>query len=281
MTTSLQHKSITVPQLIAKKSRGEKIVSATCYDATFAKLLDPYVDIVMIGDSLGMVIQGHENTLSVTLDDVLYHTRCVSRVSRQAHILADMPFMTYQANIDDALRNAGRLLKEGGAASVKMEGGESLAPLIARMTQIGIPVMAHIGLCPQSLHQMGGYKTQGRTRNAEAQLLADAKAVADAGAYAVVLEGITIEVAAAVTKAIAIPTIGIGSGPHCDGQVLVIYDLLGMNLDFQPRFLKQYATLADTITRATSQFAIEVRAGLFPTDAHALHQTPELQAVKQ
>lgn len=275
-------KRITIPALQSKKSRGEKIVMLTCYDATFARLLDESdIDILLVGDSLGMVVQGHETTLPVTLEDVLYHTRCVSRVTRHAHVVADMPFMSYQPSRELALVNAGRLMKEGGAQSVKVEGGEELVETVAAMTAAGIPVIAHIGLKPQRVHQMGGYKIQGRDVAGEARLLREAKLFEAAGAYLVLMEGVTIEAAREVTAALQVPTIGINAGPSCDGQVLVLYDLLGFAPDTQFRFVKRYAELGRGVQDAVNSYAHDVRAGAFPTDAHAQHRDATALPLKQ
>lgn len=273
-------KRITTPTLQQMKEDGEKIAMLTCYDATFARLLDEAgAEVLLVGDSLGMVIQGEETTLPVTVDDILYHTRCVSRVTKRAHIVADMPFMSYQASVRDALQNAGRLLKEGGAHAVKLEGGEELGPTVKAMTVAGIPVMGHIGMQPQSIHRMGGYKIQGRSERRQEEILKAAHRLEEAGAYAIVLEGIAMELAAEVTAAIRIPTIGICAGPDCDGQVLVIYDLLGMAPWFAPRFVKHYANLGASIQEATKQYAHEVKAGTFPTSDHGFHR--ELKIVRQ
>ncbi len=275
-------KRITIPALQAKKSCGEKIVMLTCYDATFARLLDTAdVDMLLIGDSLGMVIQGQETTLPVTLDDVLYHTRCVARVTQRAHIVADMPFMSYQASRESALCNAGRLLKEGGAHSVKVEGGVELVDTVAAMTNAGIPVIAHIGLKPQRVHQMGGYKIQGRDAAGEAQLLREAKLFEEAGAYMVLMEGVTIEAAQEITAALHIPTIGINAGPGCDGQVLVIYDLLGLAPYFHFRFVKRYAELGPIVQEAVNAYAHEVRTGAFPTEQHGQHRDVNTVPLRQ
>lgn len=262
-------KRTTIPALHTKKARGEKIVMLTCYDATFARLLDNGdIDMLLVGDSLGMVIQGHETTIPVTLEDVLYHTRCVARATRHAHVIADMPFMSYQASCELALLNAGRLMKEGGAQAVKVEGGEELVDTVAAMTAAGIPVMAHIGLKPQRVHQMGGYKIHGRDAGGEAQLLREAKRFEAAGAYMVLMEGVAIEAAAEVTAALQIPTIGINAGPGCTGQVLVLYDLLGLAPDCQYRFVKRYVELGAAVQEAVTRYADEVRTGVFPTNAH-------------
>jgi 3-methyl-2-oxobutanoate hydroxymethyltransferase len=266
---------VTIHTLQAKKARGEKIAMLTAYDATFARLLDEsHIDILLVGDSLGMVVQGHDTTLPVTLDEVIYHTRAVARGARRAQIVGDMPFMSYQAGLDDAVRNAGRLVKEGGAAAVKLEGGARYAELTARLVGCGIPVMGHIGLTPQSFHQMGGFRVQGREDGGAERLLDDARALQQAGAYALVLEGIPHEIAARITAELAIPTIGIGAGPACDGQVLVIYDLLGMNDSFKPKFVRRYEHLATRIRTAVEEFASDVREGAFPAPSESFSLRP-------
>ncbi len=243
------------------------ITMVTAYDFTFARLVEKAdLDIILIGDSLGNVIQGHDTTVPVEVDDIIYHTRAVMRGSHSAHIVADLPFMSYQASNDDGLRNAGRLLKEGGAQAVKLEGGETLAPMIERMTDAGIPTVGHLGLTPQSVHAFGGFRVQGRGDDAARQLLADARALEDAGIYLLVLEMVPTELAQRVTEALSIPTIGIGAGSKTSGQVLVIQDLLGMNSDFEPRFLKRYANLERTIVDALSTYGDEVRQHHFPND---------------
>jgi 3-methyl-2-oxobutanoate hydroxymethyltransferase len=270
-------KKVTTTYLRSLKGRG-KISAITAYDATFAKLLDGSgVDVILVGDSLGMVIQGHPTTLPVTLDDMLYHTRAVARGARRAHIVGDMPFMSYQAAVEDGVRAAGRFLKEGAAEAVKLEGGGRVAPLVARLVACGIPVMGHIGLTPQSYHQMGGFKVQGRDAVAARALLEDAHALEEAGAYAIVLEGMPRELAAQITQAVAIPTIGIGAGPDCDGQVLVIYDLLGMNDEFRPRFVKRYDQLGMRIRTAVEEYVGEVKDGLFPTEEHSFGAAPPVR----
>lgn len=268
----MDRNKMTIPQLHKMKARGQRITMLTCYDASFARLLDGTIDILLVGDSLGMVIQGEPNTIPVTIDEMIYHTRCVARGTKRAHVVADMPFMSYQADAADAVRNAGRLLKEGRAEAVKVEGGAELAPTVAAMVQAGIPVMGHIGMRPQTIHQMGGYKIQGRSAAHGTQLRQDALALEAAGAYALVLEGVTMEWSAEITAAVQIPTIGICAGPHCDGQVLVLYDLLGMDPSFTPRFIKRYADLATTIRTAAQTYVEEVRAGTFPTEAHGFHR---------
>jgi 3-methyl-2-oxobutanoate hydroxymethyltransferase len=254
-----------------KKGRpDERIVMVTCYDATFARLVEAAeVDAVLVGDSLGMVIQGHEHTIPVTLDDVIYHCRAVARGCQRPHLVGDLPFGSYQTHAEEALRSGTRLLKEGNVQSVKLEGGEAMAEAVWRMTQAGIPVMGHIGLTPQSVHQLGGYRIQGRTPDAAERLLNDAKALQEAGAYSLVLEGVPAALAERVTSELTIPTIGIGAGPHCDGQVLVLYDLLGLNAAFNPKFLKKFENLQERVVDAVSRFGREVRTGDFPTERHS------------
>jgi 3-methyl-2-oxobutanoate hydroxymethyltransferase len=262
-------KRVTLTTLLAMKRRAEPIAMVTAYDATFAHMLDEGgADVLLVGDSLGMVIQGHDDTLPVTTEDVLYHSRAVARGTRRAHIVADMPFMSYQSSTEDALKNAGRFLKEGGAHAVKLEGGAAVASTIARLVAVGIPVMGHVGLTPQSVHAMGGFRVQGKTESQAARVLEDARLVAEAGAYAIVLEGIPSDLAETITGELEIPTIGIGAGPACDGQVLVSYDLLGLLPDFSPRFVKRYAELYATGKDAVSSFVGEVKSRAFPTAEH-------------
>lgn len=268
---------VTIPYLHRAKKEGRKISMLTAYDATFARLFDQAgVDTLLIGDSLGMVVQGRANTIPVTLDEIIYHSRCVARGVERAHIIADLPFLSYQPSIRDAIVSAGRCLKEGLAESVKMEVGLEDAQMISAVCRAGIPVMAHIGLRPQRVHQMGGYKIQGKTASAEEALVETAMAMTAAGAYALLLEGVTIEVADHITRVVSVPTIGIGSGPHCDGQVLVGYDALGLQPDWNPRFTKKYIQGADLITQAVQQFISDVKVGEFPTDANGVHQEASL-----
>ena len=256
---------IRVPDLKEKKARGEKIAMLTAYDATMARLLDQAgVDALLVGDSLGMVVLGYDTTLAVTLDDMLHHTRAVVRGASRALVVTDMPFLSYQVSADEAVRNAGRLLQEGGASAVKLEGGRPVIEAVRRMVDVGIPVMGHLGLQPQSVHRLGGYVKQAtRTEDADA-LIADTIALQDAGAFAVVLESIPEEVARAASAAVTIPTIGIGAGPHCDGQVLVSYDMLGLFDRFIPSFVKQYANLAEAVQAATRSYVEDVREGRYP-----------------
>jgi len=259
---------VTVRTLAARKRRGEKLTMLTAYDFAFARIFDAAgIDLILVGDSLGNVVQGNDTTLPVTLDEVVYHTRLVARACRRAMVIGDMPFGSYQVSAEDAVRSAIRLVKEGGAQAVKLEGGVSAAEAIARIARAEIPVFAHVGLTPQAVHRMGGFRVQGRTDDERARVLADAQAVEQAGAVAVVLEGMPAELAADVTRKLAIPTIGIGAGPVCDGQVLVMHDMLGLN-DWTPGFVKQFADLGATAARAARAFAEEVAGGKFPAEQH-------------
>jgi 3-methyl-2-oxobutanoate hydroxymethyltransferase len=259
-------KPVTIPDFLSAKAKGQKLTMLTGYDYTFARLLDEAgVDSILIGDSMGMVIQGHPNALSVTLDEVIYHTRCVARGIKRALVIADLPFMTYQVGPEQALINSGRLIKEGGAQAVKLEGGERSAEMIAAVTRIDIPVIGHIGLTPQSIHRFGGFRVQ----RDQDRLIADAKAIEQAGAFALVLECVPSDLAAKITSMIEIPTIGIGAGPHCDGQVLVIQDMLGMYDDLHPKFVKQYADLGNQVRQAVADYCREVTEGIFPDEQHS------------
>jgi len=261
---------INVLDLRKKKADNERIVMVTAYDYTMARLVDRAgVDMVLVGDSLGMVVQGHDDTLPVTMEHMVYHTRCVSRGLERAHLVADMPFMSFQINAESALMSAGRLLKEGRAQSVKLEGGERSAAAIAACVQAGIPVVGHVGLTPQSVNAMGGFRIQGRSEAQAEAVVRDALAVQEAGAFCLVLEGMPSDVAAEITQRLDIPTIGIGAGLHCDGQVLVCNDILGMDLSFAPRFVKRYARIEETAVEAFEQFASEVREGHFPGPEHS------------
>jgi 3-methyl-2-oxobutanoate hydroxymethyltransferase len=256
---------ITTTVLRARKARGEKIAVVTAYDVAFARLADRAgVDVVLVGDTLGMLIQGHSSTLPVTVDDIIYHGRAVGRGLSRAHLVLDLPFMSYQVSVEEGMRSAGRLMKEGGGQAVKLEGGEEVAELVSRLTRIGVPVMGHVGMTPQSVHSFGGFKLQGRTEAQRARILAGAKALADAGAYAIVLETIPATLAEEVTRSVPVPTIGIGAGPACDGQVLVMHDLLGMDPDWAPRFVRRYAELGKEIEKAFAAYADDVRQGRFP-----------------
>ncbi len=262
---TMDARPVRVPDLKAKKRRGEKIAMLTAYDATMARLFDRAgVDVLLVGDSVGMVMLGYDTTVPVTLDAMVHHTAAVSRGARRALVVADMPFLTYQVSVSDAVRNAGRLIQEGGAAAVKIEGGRPVLDVVARLVDVGIPVMGHLGLLPQSVHQVGGYSKQAtHPREAEA-LLADALALEQAGAFAIVLGGIPSELARSVTSSVGVPTIGIGAGPECDGQVLVSHDMLGLFDQFVPSFVKQYAHLADSVVGATRAYIDDVRMGRYP-----------------
>lgn len=264
------NKKRTILDFLAMKKGGEKITFLTAYDATFVKILDEAgIDGVLVGDSLGMVIQGKPNTLEVTVEDIIYHTSIVSRGITTAHLVADMPFMSYQNSKEEALKNAGRLIKEGKAESVKLEGGKFVADSVFHIQKSGIPVMGHIGLTPQSIHQMGGFKIQGREERKRDELLRDAKILEEAGAFSIVLEGIPALLAKEITESLKIPTIGVGAGPHCDGQVLVIYDLLGMDNSFIPKFAKRYANLHEVINGAVKNYIEEVRSEKFPAEENS------------
>ncbi len=260
---------ITVPALRARKGAGPKIAVVTAYDATFARLFEQGgVDVLLVGDSLGMVVQGQPTTLGVTLDEIIYHGRAVARGSERAHLVGDMPFMRYQTGVVPALEAAGRLVKEAGFEAVKLEGGVLYAEHVRAIVNAGIPVMGHVGLLPQSVHAMGGFKVQGTDAAAAERILADAKALEQSGAYAIVLEAIPAELAKRVTESVSVPTIGIGAGPHCDGQVLVGYDLLGMYSEFKPKFVKRFAEAGKVVVDATRSYVDEVRNAQFPDAAH-------------
>ena len=256
---------VTTATIRARKGSGERTAVLTAYDVVFARLADEAgIDVVLVGDSLGMVVQGERTTLAVTLDDMVYHTRIVSRGVRRAHLVADMPFMSYQASIEDGVRAAGRLLKEGRAEAVKLEGGVEIAELVRRLVTVGIPVMGHVGMTPQSVHEFGGFKLQGRSDEQRAKILADARAVAEAGAYAIVVETVPQALAAEITRAVPAVTIGIGAGPDCDGQVMVMHDLLGLEPAWKPRFVRRYAEMGKAAGEAFAAYAADVRAGRFP-----------------
>jgi 3-methyl-2-oxobutanoate hydroxymethyltransferase len=269
---------ITVPELRARKQQGGKVAMVTAYDATMAKLLEAGgADVLLVGDSLGMVVQGLPNTLPVTLDEVCYHGRAVARAAVRAHVMGDMPFMSYQASPEQAVQAAGRMLKQGGFESVKLEGGAEFAEHVRRIVACGIPVMGHIGLTPQSVHAMGGFRVQGRDAESAERLLADARALEQSGAFGLVLEGIPSDLATRITAAVSIPTVGIGAGPGCDGQVLVCYDFLGMYPDLRPRFVKRFAEVGEQIVEATRAYVAEVRGGAFPTEAHSFGSGPKAE----
>ncbi len=266
---SAREQRVTAPSLTAMKSRGESIAMLTAYDFAFARIFDTAgIDVLLVGDSLGNVVQGRDTTLPVTLDEILYHTRLVVRGASRALVIADLPFGTFQVSAEEAVRNAVRCVKEGGAHAVKLEGGRAVAATIERIVSAEIPVMGHVGLTPQAIHRMGGHRVQGRTADAAERVIADARAVQAAGAFAVVLEGMPAELARAITAELAIPTIGIGAGVHCDGQVLVMHDMLGLS-DWTPSFVKQYAALGMSAAKAARRFAEEVRERKFPDEKHS------------
>jgi 3-methyl-2-oxobutanoate hydroxymethyltransferase len=266
---SAREHRVTAPSLARRKSRGEPIAMLTAYDFTFARIFDAAgIDVLLVGDSLGNVVQGHDTTLPVTLDETIYHTRLVARAAQRALVVADMPFGTFQISPEEALRNAVRCVKEGGAHAVKLEGGVAIAATIARIVAAEIPVMGHVGLTPQAVHRMGGHRVQGRSEDGAQRVLVDARAVQEAGAFAVVLEGMPADLAREVTRELAIPTIGIGAGVDCDGQVLVMHDMLGLS-DWTPSFVKNYAAVGVTVAQAARRFAEEVRERKFPDPEHS------------
>jgi 3-methyl-2-oxobutanoate hydroxymethyltransferase len=277
---------ITVPDILARKSSlsssssnttaAGRIVCLTAYDFPTARLLDEAgVDVVLVGDSLGMVVLGHENTLPVTMEEMLHHTRAVRRGVRRALLVADMPYGSYHIEQAESVRHAVQFIKEAGAEAVKVEGGERRVELIARLVEAEIPVMGHVGLTPQSLHALGGFRVQGKTAKTAEQVIRDAHAVEAAGAFAIVLESMPRELAAQITRELRIPTIGIGAGPDCDGQVLVLHDLIGLGSGHTPKFARRYANVADSISRAVGEYAADVRSGNFPSDEESYHLSSE------
>jgi 3-methyl-2-oxobutanoate hydroxymethyltransferase len=267
MTADTRPRSVL--ELTAMKAAGRRIVMLTCYDALFARLLDgPDVDVLLVGDSVNQVLAGRDSTLSATLDQMIYHAAAVRRGSG-ALLFVDLPFLTYQVSIEDAIRNAGRVMQETGAHGVKLEGGRAMAPTVAALVDRGIPVMGHLGLTPQSVNTLGGYRVQGREDAAAERLVEDARLLEEAGACAIVLELLPAPLSARVTAATRVPTIGIGAGAECDGQVLVLHDMLGLNESFKPKFLKRYAELAAEVRRAAGAFAADVRGGRYPDRDHS------------
>ena len=257
---------VTIAQLKEMKQKGERIAMLTAYDYSMARFLDEAgVPLILVGDSLGMVMLGYDSTLPVTMDVMVHHTKAVVRGTQQALVVADMPFMSYQTSPEDALRNAARFLQEAGAQAVKLEGGEHMAATVRRLTENGIPVQGHLGLTPQSINQLSGYKVQGRDVATATKMLRDAQALEDAGAFSIVLEGVPTPLAKAVTQCVSVPTIGIGAGQFCDGQVQVIHDILGLYPDFVPKHAKQYARIGETIREAVKSYVQEVQEGAFPT----------------
>ena len=260
----------TVPDLLAMKAAGRRIVMLTCYDAAFAQLLEQAeVDVLLVGDSVNQVLAGQETTLSATLDQMIYHAASVRRGARRALVFVDLPFLTYQVSPTEAIRNAGRVLQESGAHGVKLEGGRPMAETVRALVDRGIPVIGHLGLTPQSVHALGGYRVQGRDASAAERLLADARALEEAGACGIVLELLPAALARRITAALTIPTIGIGAGAGCDGQVLVLHDMLGLNEMFNPKFLKRYAELGEAVRAAVRSYAAEVRDGTYPGPEHS------------
>ncbi len=256
---------VTIQDFLKKKKEGKKIVMLTAYDFPFAQIVDEAgIDAILVGDSLGMVVQGLENTIPVTMDEMVYHTRMVSRAAKNALVIGDMPYLSYHICVEDAVRNAGRFLKEAGAHAVKLEGGREVADRIKALTAAEVPVMAHIGLTPQSLYRMGGYKVQGKTDAAALRLIEDAKMLEESGAFSLILEAIPADLALRITEEISIPTIGIGAGPHCAGPVLVIHDVIGLFERFVPKFVKRYGNLKGEALKAIKAYKGEVEQGLFP-----------------
>jgi 3-methyl-2-oxobutanoate hydroxymethyltransferase len=274
---------IGIKEVEAMKQRGEKIVMLTAYDYPSARIAEAAgVDMILVGDSLGMVVLGYDDTIKVTLDDMLHHTKAVTRGTERAMVVADLPFMTYQTSVEDAMRNAGRLLQEGGCQAVKLEGGVFMAETVRRLVQVGIPVVGHIGLTPQSINQLGGYKVQGRTPQEAERLLEDAVALQQAGAFCIVLETVPAPLAELISQRLTVPVIGIGAGAACDGQVLVWHDLLSYHTSFLtrhiPRHVKEYAHVGDDMQKAIEQYAAEVRNGSFPTPEQSFRMNPEALA---
>jgi 3-methyl-2-oxobutanoate hydroxymethyltransferase len=260
---------MTVPEFQKHKRDGRKLIVVTAYDALFTRIVEQAgIDTILVGDSLGVVVQGKKDTLSVTMEDMLYHTRLVAGAAQRAFVVGDMPFLSYQASVEDSVRNAGRFLQVG-AAAVKLEGGHAVLDRVEAMTKFGIPVMGHLGMTPQSVHHYGGYKVQGKSKESADALLADAKGLEAAGAFALVLEAIPVDLARRITESLTIPTIGIGAGPHCDGQVLVLYDLLGLFDDFTPKFVKPYAHLKADALQALRRYKEEVEQGKFPGESES------------
>ncbi len=270
---------VTINQIKEMKPKGEKISMLTAYDYSTAKIVDEVgIPLILVGDSLGMVILGYETTLPVTIEVMLHHTKAVVRGTQHAMIIGDMPFMTYHVSVEDCLRNAARFIQEAGAQAIKLEGGVTVAEKVRRVVECGIPVMGHIGLTPQSVHQLGGHRVQGRTPEAAARLLEDAQALEEAGAFSIVLETVPAQLASLITQKISIPIIGIGAGIGCDGQVQIINDILGSYTDFVPRHAKQYAKLADIIRNAITEYDNEVKAGTFPTEKQSFSMDESLLA---
>ncbi len=270
---------VTINQVKEMKQKGEKITMLTAYDYSTAKIIDEVgIPLILVGDSLGMVVLGYESTIPVTMEEMLHHTKAVVRGTKQAMVIGDMPFMTYHISVADALHNAARFIQEGGAQAIKLEGGVTVAEKVSRIVECGIPVMGHIGLTPQSIHQFGGFKVQGKTPEAAIRLLKDAQALEEAGAFAIVLEVVPAPLATLITQKLTIPTIGIGAGIGCDGQVQIINDILGSFADFVPKHAKQYAKLVDIMSSAITEYYDEVKAGSFPTDKQSFSMDESILA---
>jgi 3-methyl-2-oxobutanoate hydroxymethyltransferase len=267
MSTEKEIKRITTKALGLLKKKGIKISALTAYDFITAKILDEAgIDLILVGDSLSNVFQGNDTTLPVTMDEMIYHTKAVSKAVRRSMVIVDMPFMSYQLSVDEAFRNAGRIMKETPAVGVKLEGGQRVAETIRKITEAGIPVMGHIGLTPQSIHQFGSYRERGNNKKEAEEILRDAKIIEEAGAFSIVLEKIPAKLAKKITESVTIPTIGIGAGVHCDGQILVTPDMLGLNLDFHPRFVRHYCRLAEDMNKAVKQYIDDIRKVNFPSE---------------
>jgi 3-methyl-2-oxobutanoate hydroxymethyltransferase len=269
----------TIGQIKDMREKGIKIPMLTAYDYATAKMIDEAgVPLILVGDSLGMVVLGYESTIPVTIEEMLHHTKAVVRGTKRSMVIGDMPFMTYHASIGEALHNAARFIQEAGAQAVKLEGGVAMAEVVHRVVECGIPVMGHIGLTPQSVHQLSGFKVQGKTSDAAIRLVEDACALSDAGAFSIVLEAIPAPLARVITKKVNVPTIGIGAGPHCDGQVQVISDILGLFTDFVPKHAKQYTRLSDMIRKAVADYVGEVQDGVFPTEKESFSMDESILA---
>lgn len=269
-THSAPMRRVTTRRLQDMKKQGKRISCLTAYDALIARILDEAgIDLILVGDSLGNIVQGHETTIPVTLDDIIYHTKAVVRGVQRALVVADMPFMSYQISPEEAFRNAGRLMKEAGASAVKIEGGHRVCEAVRRMTEAGIPVMAHLGLTPQSINQFGSYRARGQNDAEAEEMMRDAKELEEAGAFAVVLEKIPMQLAQKITESLTIPTIGIGAGPHCDGQILVYSDMIGLTIDFSPRFVRRYDSLHERVNDSVSRYILDIQNGNFPDESES------------
>ena len=269
-THSAPMRRVTTRRLQDMKKQGKRISCLTAYDALIARILDDAgIDLILVGDSLGNIVQGHETTIPVTLDDIIYHTKAVVKGVQRALVVADMPFMSYQVSPEEAFRNAGRLMKEAGASAVKVEGGHRVCEAVRRMTEAGIPVMAHLGLTPQSINQFGSYRARGQNAEEADEMMRDAKELEEAGAFAVVLEKIPMQLAQKITESLTIPTIGIGAGPHCDGQILVYSDMLGLTIDFSPRFVRRYDSLHERVDDSVSRYIQDIQSGNFPDESES------------